>query len=93
MINCTGPNPDPGRSGIGFVRDALAAGLLARNPTGVGLAVNDRCETLGPDGAAHANLLAIGPMTRGHFGESVAVPQITLQLATLTARLTEEEWL
>lgn len=90
VINCTGPNPDPAKSGIVFVRDALAGGLLARNATGVGLAVNDLCETLRPDGSANATLLALGPTTRGHFGEAVAVPQITLQVATLTERLSGE---
>ncbi|WP_416898544.1 MAG: FAD/NAD(P)-binding protein [Minwuia sp.] len=90
VINCTGPNPDPARSGIGFLREAMQSGLLAGDPSGVGLAVNDRYETLAPDGSANPALIAIGPMTKGRFGESVAVPQITLQLATLTARLTEE---
>lgn len=90
IVNCTGPNPDPAQSGIGFLRQAIGDGLLARDPSGVGLAMNTQCETLAADGVASPALLAVGPMTKGHFGESVAVPQITLQLATLTARLAQE---
>lgn len=90
LINCTGPNPDPARSEIGLLRDALSDGVLVADPTGVGLAVNERCETLGADGAANTGIIALGQMTRGHFGEVVAVPQITMQLAPLTQRLVDE---
>lgn len=90
IINCTGPNPDPAQSGIGFLRQAIDDGLLAPDPSGVGLAMTTQCETVSAGGAPNRALLAVGPMTKGHFGESVAVPQITLQLATLTARLAGE---
>lgn len=91
VINCTGPNPDPAKSGIGCLRDGLASGLLSPDPAGAGLDVNERCETIDAQGVPNRGLVAVGPMTRGHFGEVVAVPQITLQLATLVQRLVAEE--
>jgi uncharacterized NAD(P)/FAD-binding protein YdhS len=90
VINCTGPNPDPAQSQIGLLRDALSDGLLTADPTGIGLAVNERCETLQPDGSAATDILALGPLTRGYFGEVVAVAQITMQLVPLTQRLVSE---
>ena len=90
VINCTGPNPDPAQSGIGFLRAALADGILTPDPAGVGLNVNARCEVIDRFGRPDSSLIALGPMTRGHFGEVVAVPQITLQLAPLIQLLAAE---
>ena len=87
VVNCTGPNPDPARSGSTLLRDAIDRGLLATDPSGVGLAVDGGSQTLRRDGGANARILALGPLTKGRFAEVVAVPQITVHLQALAARL------
>lgn len=91
VVVCTGPSPDPGSSGIALLSNAVSQGLLAPDPTGVGLAVNARGETLDADGEANTGILCIGPQTKGEFAEVVAVAQITMQMAGLTQRLISEQ--
>lgn len=93
VVNCTGPNPDPASSDIELFRRTISSGLLASDETGIGLAVNDRCETLRVNGRRNGHILNLGPMSKGQFAEVVAVPQITLQLAALVRRLREERLL
>jgi len=90
VVVCTGPSADPSRPNIALLRAAVSQGLLASHPTGIGLAVNARCETLKSDGAANTDILCIGPQTKGEFAEVVAVAQITMQMAGLTQRLVSE---
>lgn len=57
---------------------ALAAdGHLALDPTGLGLACNERSEAIGPSGTADPSLLISGPLARGTFGELMGLPQVT----------------
>jgi uncharacterized NAD(P)/FAD-binding protein YdhS len=90
VIVCTGPSPNPSTSGIALLRNAVSQGLLAPDPSGIGLAVNARCETLDAEGEANIGILCIGPQTKGAFAEVVAVPQITMQMAGLAQRLMRE---
>ncbi len=93
VINCTGPNPDPGKSDIALFQNTISEGLLVADVTGVGLAVNERSETLRADGHANRRILALGPIAKGQFPEIVAVPQITGHLVSLTERLLAENLL
>lgn len=57
---------------------ALAAGgHLMLDPTGLGLACNERSEAIGPSGTADPSLLISGPLARGTFGELMGLPQVT----------------
>lgn len=57
---------------------ALAAGgHLALDPTGLGLACNERSEAIGPSGRADPSLLISGPLARGTFGELMGLPQVS----------------
>jgi uncharacterized NAD(P)/FAD-binding protein YdhS len=88
IVNCTGPEIDIVRAGEPLLDALLAAGRVRPDPLRVGLDVDAECRALGADGQASETLYAIGPITRGMFWESVAVPDIRGQAERVAARLT-----
>lgn len=87
LINCTGPSGE-----IADVDDPLITGLLADggarpDALGLGLDVELDLRVRGADGEPHENLYAIGPLTRGVYWESTAVPDIGLQARELAQAL------
>jgi len=87
IVNCTGPELDIVRAGEPLLDSLLAAGRIRPDPLRIGVDVDAECRTLGADGAASDRLYAIGPITRGTFWESVAVPDIRAQAARVAERL------
>jgi uncharacterized NAD(P)/FAD-binding protein YdhS len=87
IVNCTGPELDIVRSGEPLLTALLAAGRIRPDPLRIGIDVDPDCRTLGADGNAADDLYAIGPVTRGTFWESVAVPDIRAQAARVAARI------
>ncbi len=87
VVNCTGPDMDIGRAGEPLLNALLAAGTIRRDALRIGLDVDGDCRAIGADGRASATLSVIGPVTRGAFWESVAVPDIRVQAARVAARL------
>jgi uncharacterized NAD(P)/FAD-binding protein YdhS len=86
IVNCTGPECDIVRAGDPLLGALLARGRIRPDPLGVGLDVDDQCRTLSGEGAS-GTLYAIGPVTRGTFWESVAVPDIRTQAVAVARRL------
>ncbi|MDX7952849.1 FAD/NAD(P)-binding protein [Lichenihabitans sp. Uapishka_5] len=81
VVLCTGPRK-------GVAADPLAARLLADgvarlDAVGVGLAVDRSSRVLAPDGTPHPSLLALGPITRGSFGEMTGAPDIAKHLEAI----------
>jgi len=87
IVNCTGPELDIVRSGEPLLCALVAAGRIRPDPLKIGIDVDADCRTRNADGNASDSLYAIGPMTRGTFWESVAVPDIRTQAARVAARL------
>jgi len=87
IVNCTGPESDIARVGEPLLGALLAAGRIRRDPLGIGIDVDDACRAIGTDGRASETLSAIGPVTRGTFWESVAVPDIREQAERVAERL------
>ena len=58
------------------------------DPLRVGIDVDADCRAIGADGRASETLSVIGPITRGAFWESVAVPDIRGQAERIAARIT-----
>jgi uncharacterized NAD(P)/FAD-binding protein YdhS len=79
ILNCTGPETDIVRSGETLLAELLRAGRIRPDRCRVGVDVDRDCRTIGADGSASDSLYAIGPVTRGTFWESVAVPDIRVQ--------------
>jgi len=87
IVNCTGPELDILRAGEPLL-DALAArGRIRPDPLRIGIDVDPDCRTVSADGAASDRLYAIGPVTRGTFWESVAVPDIRTQAQRVAQRI------
>jgi uncharacterized NAD(P)/FAD-binding protein YdhS len=85
VVNCTGPQPRPSRSGNPLWRAMVADGLACDHGSGNGIAVDMDCRVLDANGRPHPNIRALGPITSGCFGEATAVPYIARQiLQTLT---------
>ncbi len=88
IVNCTGPEPGIARAGEPLLDALLARGAIREDPLGIGVDVDGDCRAIGADGQASGTLSVIGPVTRGTFWESVAVPDIRVQAARVTERLT-----
>lgn len=87
IVNCTGPETDIVRSDEPLLKALLAAGRIRPDPTRIGLEVDLDCRALDASGRASDRLYAIGPVTRGAFWESVAVPDIGVQAQHVAARI------
>jgi uncharacterized NAD(P)/FAD-binding protein YdhS len=87
IVNCTGPETDIARAGEPLLYALLASGAIRQDPLRVGVDVDEACRAIGADGRASEILSVIGPVTRGRFWESVAVPDIRTQAAWVAARL------
>jgi len=85
IVNCTGPEADIARSGEPLLAALLEAGTIAADPLRLGIAVDEECRVLDAQGRASDRLFAIGPVTKGTFWESVAVPDIRTQAARVAA--------
>ncbi|MEA3029213.1 MAG: hypothetical protein QOG13_538 [Sphingomonadales bacterium] len=87
IVNCTGPELDIARAGEPLLGALLEAGRIRPDPLRIGIDVDGECRTLDAAGSASDRLYAIGPVTRGTFWESVAIPDIRTQAARLAARI------
>ena len=88
IINCTGPELDIVRSGDRLLGALLEDGSIRADPLSIGIDVDGECRAIRADGQASETLSVIGPVTRGTFWESVAVPDIRGQAERVVARLT-----
>jgi uncharacterized NAD(P)/FAD-binding protein YdhS len=87
ILNCTGPEMDIVRSGEPLLSDLLQAGRIRADALRIGIDVDRDCRTVRADGAVSDSLYAIGPVTRGTFWESVAVPDIRIQTQRVAERI------
>lgn len=85
VINCTGFDA-PGAADPFHAR-LFADGLARPDPLGLGIAVDEGSRVLDGDGRPQADLLAVGPPTKGAFWEIVAVPEIREQVALVADEL------
>jgi uncharacterized NAD(P)/FAD-binding protein YdhS len=83
IVNCTGPEISARRSPNPLIQSLLGAGVACEGAAGIGLATDRYCQALDREGNAVHGLYFIGPLTRGMFGETPAVPLITWQVLTL----------
>lgn len=87
IVNCTGPEMDIVRAGEPLLDALLASGRIRPDACRIGLDVDWNLRAIDVEGRASDTLFAIGPMTRGTFWESVAVPDIRAQAERLAQRL------
>jgi uncharacterized NAD(P)/FAD-binding protein YdhS len=70
-----------------LVRSLLKQGLAFPDPFGLGLRVARDLRLIRADGRANDRLFAVGPVTKGTFWETTAVPDIRVQGRLLAALL------
>lgn len=75
IINCTGPRQDLSPDPTHFLGALIARGLAYPDPLGLGLIVDGDCRVHG----IARDLFALGPLTRGRFGDMIGAPEITIQ--------------
>ena len=86
LINCTGPAA-VSQTGDPLVASLLASGVAGPDPLGLGLDVDPDLRLKTARGERHERLFAIGPLTRGVFWESSAVPELAVHACDLARRL------
>jgi uncharacterized NAD(P)/FAD-binding protein YdhS len=87
ILDCTGISSSPRHSPNPLVRDLLSRGVTRPDPLELGLDVTETCALINQSGRASQRLFAVGPITRGHFWEIMAVPDIRIQCANLAAAI------
>ncbi|MGY0230904.1 FAD/NAD(P)-binding protein [Longispora urticae] len=82
VINCTGPGTSA-QTGDPLVRALVADGLARFDRHRLGLDVDDDGMLLGRDGQPSRQVWTVGPLRRGRWWETTAVPEIRAQTAAL----------
>ena len=89
VINCTGPNPNPEKTHDRLIENLVASRLARGTDAGVGLDVDARNRVLDKSGTAQPSLLAMGALTRGHWWEITAIPEIARQAQVMSGAIME----
>jgi uncharacterized NAD(P)/FAD-binding protein YdhS len=84
ILNCTGPSRRPLETNP-VLASLTRSGLLRADRYGLGVEVDRQSRAVGSDGKAAPNLLVVGPLARGTFGELMGVPAISLQARDVAA--------
>jgi uncharacterized NAD(P)/FAD-binding protein YdhS len=89
VINCTGPNANPEKTHDRLIENLVASRLARGTDAGVGLDVDARNRVLDKSGVAQPSLLAMGALTRGHWWEITAIPEIARQAQVMSGAIME----
>jgi uncharacterized NAD(P)/FAD-binding protein YdhS len=87
IVTCVGVGVPPQDSANPVLRNLLRDGLIRPDPIGIGLDVAVDCAVIGRAGIASERIFAMGPLTRGRFWESTAIPDIRVQCAAMAQRI------
>lgn len=87
LINCTGPATGLDALSAPVLADLLLKGECRPDPLGLGLDLTADGAVLDASGVARADIYAIGPLARGAFWESTAVPDLRSHAADLARDL------
>jgi uncharacterized NAD(P)/FAD-binding protein YdhS len=90
LVNCAGPTLDFRAVRHPLVRSLLKQGLAFPDTLGLGLRVARDLRLIRADGRANVRLFAVGPITKGTFWETTAVPDIRVQCQRLATQLLGE---
>jgi uncharacterized NAD(P)/FAD-binding protein YdhS len=82
IVLCVGPDRNLTHNPL--VRALFEAGLARPDPVDLGLDVDAESHLIARDGAIERSLIALGPMTRGAFGEMTGAPDIARHIERLT---------
>lgn len=83
VLNCTGPDGDYRRVSSPLVLSLTQEGLARPDELRLGLDVADDGAIIDARGSPSNSLFAIGPLRKGKLFESIAVPELRVQVAEL----------
>jgi uncharacterized NAD(P)/FAD-binding protein YdhS len=86
VVLCTGPGNALKREPL--IAQLVDRGLARPDGVGAGLAVDRESRLISRAGAPQTGLLALGPLTRGSFGEMTGAPDIARQIERIAAAIT-----
>ena len=87
VVNCTGPDSDYRRVASPLLSDLMDQGLVRPDPLALGLDVADDGALLDAEGVPSDFLYTLGPLRKGGLWESIAVPELRVQIYDLAERL------
>ncbi len=87
VIDCSGLQSDFAKIDRPLIRQLLEAGHIRADTLRLGLDIARSGAVIDAAGAAHADLFAVGPLTKGALWEIVAVPDIRIACEQLAAQL------
>jgi uncharacterized NAD(P)/FAD-binding protein YdhS len=88
VFNCTGPEADCRKLASPLLRDLTRQHLIRPDQVFLGLDTAGDGALIGSDGKASDFLYTLGPTRKGSLWETIAVPEIRVQLSALTSLLT-----
>ena len=83
MVNCTGPESDLRRVNHPLLADLFKKGLARPDALRLGLDVSETGGVLNARGRCSKFLFAVGPLRKGQLRETIAVPELRVQIAEL----------
>ncbi len=90
VVNCTGPNSDIRRVERALVKSALRRGLIRPDRLHLGIDASEQYRILDASGREQRNLFGIGPLLRGLWYETTAVPEVVKHASAIAAELLRE---
>jgi uncharacterized NAD(P)/FAD-binding protein YdhS len=92
VINCTGNEYNVKRAALTrpLLRNLLDGGVIRPGPLSFGIDADKTGAVIGRDGTANHHIRAVGPLVRGVFWESNAIPEILVQINPLAKQLAAE---
>ena len=87
VVNCTGPEADYRRVSSPLLLDIMERGLARPDALSLGLDVADNGALVDAQGSPSSLLYALGPLRKGKLWESIAVPELRVQVAALGSLL------
>lgn len=90
IINCTGPNTDPGKTHDPFIENIIASRQARSSSVGIGLDVDEKNRVRDAEGIVQPSLFAMGALTRGRWWEISAIPEISGQAVSIAGHIREQ---
>jgi uncharacterized NAD(P)/FAD-binding protein YdhS len=87
VVNCVGPETEVDRIEEPLIRSLREQGWLRPDVLRLGLDTGDGYETLGSNGQPSGLLFYVGPLLRGRYWESTAVPELRAHVAMMVRDL------
>lgn len=90
IINCTGPNSNPGLIEEPLIQQLIRDDLMAVDSLGLGLLVDNSLAVESKDGTPSEWLSYVGPMLKANFWEATAVPELRLYASALARKISRK---